>query len=186
MTKDFFGLEKNFDGLDHSKINQDNLIGISVEAPKVDLDINMEDPEGVLSDDFVEVFQAAIKNIINTTNQLKNLPNQEENFKNGGDIFLDLAVNNREAEKGGYIPLEYQRYIICSQCEDKNQVRVLQCPKCEGVGRVVAHRRVEIKVPKNIEPGSVLRVASEGHAPLAGSGQVSGDLFVKIIVREEV
>lgn len=172
-------LVRNFDGFDSSKVVQGTLIGTVGDMPKVDLDIDLEDPEGVLSDEFTEVFQAAIKNIINATNQLKNLPNHEDNFKNKGDIYLDLAVKNREAEKGGYIPLEYQRYIFCSQCQDKNEAGVLRCLKCEGAGKVIAHRRVEIKIPKNTEAGAVLRVANEGHAP-------GGDLFVKIIIREEV
>ena len=179
--------DKNFDGLDIAKLSQEDLIGVTAVADKnlqgPNFDLNIEDSEGVLPDDFADVFQAAIKNIISAS---KNLSGQEGSFKNGGDIFLDLAVKSREAQKGGYIPLEYQRYIFCSQCENKNVLEAKQCPKCEGVGRVIAHRRVEIRLPKNVEGGAVLRVASEGHAPSAGSGQASGDLFVKVVIREEV
>ena len=179
MKKDFLNLEKlekNFDGLDHSKIGSGNLIGVARDLPRIDLDVNLDDAEGILPEDLAEVFQNAIKNMVNTASQAT--------VVSGGDIFLDLAVSSREVQIGGYIPLQYQRYILCSQCEEKNTPEVLRCPKCEGVGRVIAHRRVEIKVPKNVEEGSVLRVASEGHAPATGSGQVHGDLFVKIIIRE--
>ena len=170
-------LVKNFDGFDRSKVSQGSLIGTAADLSKLELDVDLEDPEGVLPDDFAEIFQAAIKNIINATSQLKALPEQEDNFKNGGDIFLDLAVSRREAAKGGYFPLEYQRYILCSQCQDKNTAMIRGCLKCGGLGKVMAHRRVEIKVPKNSLEGSVLRVTSEGHVP-------SGDLLVKIIIRD--
>ncbi len=188
---------KNFDGLDHTRLNPDRLIGQSGSDnetstalwpnPKVDL----EDPDGILPDDMAEVFQAAIKNIINAGSSLKTVSVQEDS-RDGGDIFLDLALNNQEAEKGGYLPLQYQRFISCSQCQDQKTAEALKCPKCGGIGRVMAHRRVEIKVPQNAESGAVLRVAGEGHAPStlhnvskrAGAGPVQGDLFVKIIIRE--
>ena len=171
-------LVKNFDGMDRSKMGQGILVGTLADLPKVDLDIDLEDPEGVLPDDFADIFQAAIKNIINAAAQLKDFSDQEGNLKDSEDIFLDLVISPAEAEKGGYFPLPYQRFIICSQCHDKNRAEVLKCPKCEGAGRVMAHRRVEIKIPKNIPSGEVLKVAGEGHAP-------GGDLLVKIVVKEE-
>lgn len=188
--------DKNFDGLDISKISPEGLIGVTVGPPAGGgknmkgghgLEVDVEDPEGVLPEDFSEIFQTALKNIINAGSQLKTISNQEENFKNGGDIFLDLAVNSRQAERGGYIPLEYQRYILCSQCDEMiKRAKAGPCLKCEGIGRVMAFRRVEVKLPKNIQEGEVLKVANEGHVPpLTGSGQASGDLFVKIVIRED-
>lgn len=175
--------DKNFDGLDISKISPEGLIGVTAAGKNTEgghnLELAMEDPEGILPEDFSEIFQAAIKNIINAGSQLKSISSQEENFKNGGDIFLDLAVNSRQAEKGGYIPLEYQRYILCSQCDEAvKRIKAGSCLKCEGIGRVMASRRVEVKVPKNIQAGEVLKVANEGHVP-------GGDLFVKIVIRED-
>lgn len=168
---------KNFDGLDLSKISQGDLIGVTIGARKTperghNLDVDVEDPEGILPENFSEIFQAAIRNIIGA-----------EGLKSGGDIFLDLPLPSQKAEKGGYLPLEYQRYIFCSQCQ---AAAGRGCLKCNGTGRVLAHRRVEIKIPKNSLEGAVLQIINEGHAPEIGSGQTkSGDLFVKLIVREE-
>lgn len=176
---------KNFDGLDLSKISQGDLIGrpdAEVELGRVEhssrffpghnLDIDVDDSEGLLPENFSEIFQAAIKNIIKV-----------EDLKAGGDIFLDLPLRPQKAEKGGFIPLEYQRFIFCSQCQ---AAAVRGCLKCGGTGRVMAHRRVEIKIPKNSLGDSVLQITNEGHAPEIGSGQTkSGDLFVKLVIREE-
>lgn len=167
--------DKNFDGLDQSQLG-DTLIGMpEAFKPKLDLVVSGEDSEIIFPEDLADVFQMAVKNILHASNQLKTFPS--EGIKEGGDIFLDLAVTAQQAETGGYLPLEYQRFIVCSQCEDRTRSDL--CPKCEGDGRVMAQRRVEIKVPKNVESDSVLRVAKEGHAP-------RGDLFVKIVIREEV
>jgi len=178
---------KNFDGLDISKLNQGDLIGVVVVADKnvqkPNLDINVEDLEGVLPDDFGEIFQTAIKNILNVTGQLK-VAAVSGDIKDGGDIFLDLAVSRQEAQKGKYVSLEYQRRIVCSQCYNKDRLGIQKCPKCEGNGTVMAQRRVEVKLPKDVKEGAVLQVAKEGHALSAGSGQVPGDLFVKIIIRD--
>ncbi|OGN32649.1 MAG: hypothetical protein A3I92_02145 [Candidatus Yanofskybacteria bacterium RIFCSPLOWO2_02_FULL_43_10b] len=204
---------KNFDGLDISKLNRRDLIGVATVADKSfqkpNLDINVEDPEGVLPDDFGEIFQTAIKNILSATGQLKAV-SVPGDVRDGGDIFLDLAVSRQEAQKGKYVPLEYQRRIICSQCEgegsshwrgtqsktetlndwnrlvhEKDMPDVQKCLKCEGNGTVTAQRRVEVKLPKDVKEGAVLRVANEGHAPSTGSGQVPGDLFVKVTFRED-
>jgi len=50
----------------------------------------------------------------------------------------------------------------------------------------MAHRRVEIKIPKSVANGAVLQIANEGHAHSIDSGHVSsGDLFVKILISDE-
>lgn len=176
-------LLKNFDGFDGSKMDPSGLIGTVDDAqisavPGLNFDIDLDDPEGMLPENFTEIFQAAIKNIVNAANQLKSVQNREENFKNSGDIFLDLPIGSQKAEQGGYFPLEYQRYITCLQCQKKVVAEAQGCPKCEGARRVMAYRRVEIKVPKNTTDGSVLQIANEGHAP-------SGDLFIKITFRDD-
>ena len=174
--------KKNFDGLDFSKISQGDLIGhpegLAAKGMRnfgsgtPNLDIDVEDPEGILPENFSEVFQAAIKNIIGA-----------ESLKSGGDIFLDLPLLPQKAEKGGFVPLEYQRYIFCSECQ---ATTVSGCLKCSGSGRVMAQRRVEVKIPQNSRDGAVLQISNEGHTPLAASGQTkSGDLFVKLVIREE-
>ena len=176
--------KKNFDGLDFSKISQGDLIGVTIgtnlpagqawKNPERghNLDIDVEDPEGILPENFSEIFQAAIKNIIGA-----------ESLKSGGDIFLDLPLLPQKAEKGGFVSLEYQRYIFCSECQ---ATTVSGCLKCNGSGRVMAHRRVEVKIPQNSRDGAVLQISNEGHTPLAASGQTkSGDLFVKLVIREE-
>jgi len=175
--------DKNFDGLDISKISH-GLIGVNADGGKNkegqhDFEVDMDESEGMMSENFTEIFQQAIKNIItNASDQIKAVQNQED-FKNGRDIFIDLPLGSERAEKGGYIPLEYKRFISCSQCQVQNIITAQNCPKCDGAGTVMAHRRVEIKIPQNVSEGTVLQIANEGHTP-------GGDLFVKVIIREEV
>ena len=178
MNKD----DKNFDGLDISKISQ-GLIGVTADVGKNkegehNFEVDLDDSEGMLSENFTEIFQQAIKNIItNASDQIKSFQNQEDT-KNSRDIFIDLPLASEKAEKGGYIPLEYKRFIYCSQCQHKDVLTARDCLKCDGAGTVMAHRRVEIKIPRNVLDGTVLQITNEGHAP-------GGDLFVKVIIREE-
>lgn len=177
-------LAKNFDGFDSSKTIQGNFIGTAGPSDQTasaknifgDLNIDLEDPEEMLPENFAEIFQSAIKNIFHAADQAKD----------GGDIFLDLPVSVQKVKKGGYLPLEYQRYIHCSLCgqsdlrrlDNKKLMEAPSCPKCAGTGRVMAFRRVEVKIPKNVSDGAVLQIANEGHAP-------AGNLFVKIVFRDD-
>ncbi|TSC75024.1 MAG: hypothetical protein G01um101444_71 [Parcubacteria group bacterium Gr01-1014_44] len=172
--------DKSFDGLDISKIGQGSLIGTAVTPEKnlEGLDLDFDDSEGLLPENFTEIFQTALKNIISATGQIK-LSQNPEDLKEGRDIFLDLPVSTQKARQGGYVYLEYQRYIFCSQCRDKNTLRTPNCLKCNGAGRVPASRRVEIKIPKDTVAGAVLQINNEGHAP-------GGDLFVKVVFHDEV
>jgi molecular chaperone DnaJ len=57
------------------------------------------------------------------------------------------------------------------------------CTACEGAGRVLADRALEVDVPPGIHDGQRIRLRGEGHAGLDGGA--SGDVFVLVRVRPD-
>jgi molecular chaperone DnaJ len=57
------------------------------------------------------------------------------------------------------------------------------CVECEGAGRVVAERALEVEVPAGIHDGQRIRLRREGHAGIDGGA--AGDVFVLVRVRPD-
>ncbi|MFM8884316.1 MAG: DnaJ C-terminal domain-containing protein, partial [Solirubrobacterales bacterium] len=56
------------------------------------------------------------------------------------------------------------------------------CTACDGRGRVVARRELEVEVPAGIADGQRIRLAGQGHA--GEPGAPPGDLYVQVAVEE--
>lgn len=54
------------------------------------------------------------------------------------------------------------------------------CKGCQGGGRVVEMRTMQVMVPPGVAPGSWVRVRGMGHEGVAGG--TAGDLYVKCVV----
>lgn len=70
----------------------------------------------------------------------------------------------------------------CDACHGKGSVPKEKCPTCKGLG---VHRREEemtIAVPSGINNGEMIRMTGAGEAVQGG---VSGDLYVKIHVKQD-
>ena len=77
----------------------------------------------------------------------------------------DIALNIRER---------------CSACNGSGTERRAPCRSCRGEGRVLARRRISLKIPPGVSDGSRVRVAGEGRP---GRGGARGDLYLVISVR---
>ena len=66
----------------------------------------------------------------------------------------------------------------CPRCGGQGSTVKKACPKCRGEGRLVAERKLEVKVPAGVESGMRLRLAGEGEAGTRGRG----DLYVHLTV----
>ncbi len=70
----------------------------------------------------------------------------------------------------------------CPKCNGTGQFIENRCKKCSGEGRVVATRKIEIKIPAGIDSGTRLRLAGKGEG--GSRGGPPGDLYVSFNVRE--
>lgn len=70
----------------------------------------------------------------------------------------------------------------CSHCEGRGEIITSPCGNCRGIGRVRAHKTVQLKIPSGVDEGTKLRVESEGEAGERGAPR--GDLYVVIHVKK--
>jgi molecular chaperone DnaJ len=75
---------------------------------------------------------------------------------------------------------EFRRVRTCPSCGGAGVVVTHPCRACEGSGRRVEQRALEVVIPPGIHDGQRIRLSGEGHAgPLGGR---SGDLYVQVRV----
>jgi molecular chaperone DnaJ len=68
----------------------------------------------------------------------------------------------------------------CPKCRGEGVVVTAPCGECQGHGRVLANRRVHVKIPAGVDNGSRLRLQAEGEEGL--NGGPAGDVYVFIHV----
>ena len=56
------------------------------------------------------------------------------------------------------------------------------CERCEGAGRVLEERALDVTIPPGIHDGQRIRLSGEGHA---GRGGAAGDVYVLVRVKPD-
>ena len=141
--------------------------------------------------------------------------------QHGSDLRYDLEISFEDAATGTETTLQIPREEpcetcggsgaapgstpqTCSQCQGRGQIRFQQgfftmartCPRCGGVGRVIAkpcqtcrstglisrERKLTVKIPAGIATAQRLRLSGEGEH--GGRGGPPGDLYVVVHVRD--
>ncbi|WP_205697757.1 molecular chaperone DnaJ [Conexibacter sp. SYSU D00693] len=75
------------------------------------------------------------------------------------------------------------RTVACDVCDGDGRVAKQPCAECEGRGRVVGRRRLQVDVPAGIADGQRIRLAGRGHA--GDRGGPPGDLYVLVQVEAD-
>jgi len=73
------------------------------------------------------------------------------------------------------------RVLECPRCKGKGKVVTDPCPACNGAGRARKHRTLTVRIPPGVRDGQVIRVRGEGEPNQAGTSR--GDLHVYVSVR---
>lgn len=69
---------------------------------------------------------------------------------------------------------------VCDKCEGKGKIYDKKCDVCRGTGVVKGKKSLNVKIPKGVSTGTVLRLKNEGFS----DAKAKGDLYLKIIVRK--
>lgn len=64
----------------------------------------------------------------------------------------------------------------CGTCMGSGQTIADPCPSCEGEGRALRRRKINVDIPAGVDEGTRIRIAGEGEAGLRGAA--SGDLYL--------
>jgi molecular chaperone DnaJ len=78
---------------------------------------------------------------------------------------------------------EFVRTMSCPTCGGSGRRVETPCRECEGLGRVLEERKLEVTIPAGIHDGQRIRLSGEGHAGLLGAR--AGDVYVQVRVRPD-
>jgi len=74
----------------------------------------------------------------------------------------------------------FVRVTDCPKCRGTGRVIDRPCRKCAGTGRILHTKKISIKIPAGIHDGSRMRISGEGSA--SPEGGMPGDLYVVVNV----
>ena len=78
---------------------------------------------------------------------------------------------------------EFVRTAACPTCGGSGRRIETPCGECEGLGRVLEERKLDVTIPAGIHDGQRIRLSGEGHAGMLGAR--SGDVYVQVHVRRD-
>lgn len=96
----------------------------------------------------------------------------------GEDINADISISISEAVKGVSRTVNIMHTVQCPHCRGRKFINGSKCSVCFGKGEVSDHKRITVKIPKNIKDGAKLRIPNEGNPGKYGGK--NGDLFIHI------
>ena len=71
--------------------------------------------------------------------------------------------------------------VTCPHCQGKGTIIKDICKDCKGLGKIQKEKTLKVKIPKGVDNGSRIRVATEGDA--GSNGGPNGDLYVVLFVK---
>jgi molecular chaperone DnaJ len=78
---------------------------------------------------------------------------------------------------------EFVRSQACPRCGGAGRIVTTPCTECDGSGRTVEERRIDVKIPQGIHDGQQIRISGEGHAGQLGGR--AGDVYVRVRVKPD-
>ena len=78
---------------------------------------------------------------------------------------------------------EFVRTQAGQACGGAGQVIETPCTACEGDGRVLQAKQLEVEIPAGIDDGQRIRIRGEGHA--GANGGLPGDAYVEVHVARD-
>jgi molecular chaperone DnaJ len=78
---------------------------------------------------------------------------------------------------------EFVRTQTCPTCAGTGRHIETPCTVCDGAGRVLEERRLEVTIPPGIHDGQRIRLSGEGHAGVLGAR--AGDVYVQVQIRRD-
>jgi molecular chaperone DnaJ len=70
----------------------------------------------------------------------------------------------------------------CPQCRGTGKLIPEPCVACHGVGKIKAHKTLEVKIPAGIDNG--MRIRSSGNGEPGTNGGPAGDLYIEIRIKK--
>jgi molecular chaperone DnaJ len=78
---------------------------------------------------------------------------------------------------------EFLRTSACPTCQGRGEIIEHPCTECDGAGRTLERRELDVDVPAGIHDGQRIRLSGEGHAGALGGR--AGDVYVLVRVNPD-
>lgn len=75
----------------------------------------------------------------------------------------------------------FTRIGVCPKCHGKRRMPEKECHICSGSGRVKAKKKIEIRIPDNLESNYTVAIPKGGN--MGKEGQLAGDLVIQLTIR---
>ena len=106
---------------------------------------------------------------------------EENSARKGDDIYEEISITMREAVNGAVRLINIMHSGECPNCKGRKFINGSVCRVCKGSGEKIEHKKISVKIPKNIKNGAKLRLAGEGGCGI--NGGKNGDLYIKIKIQ---
>lgn len=95
------------------------------------------------------------------------------------EIVAVFTVSPEEARAGGVFDLTVTIRTACRRCAGCGRRGDLVCIDCEGEGRILYRRRLQLSLPRGMRDGCLIRPANQGQVGLSDVG----NLVLRIRIR---
>lgn len=74
----------------------------------------------------------------------------------------EIPITLEEAYQGAAKTFLLHLPETCKRCGGRGIIRRSICPDCQGQGKILREKRIEVRIPKGIQEGQVLRLSPDG------------------------
>ena len=106
---------------------------------------------------------------------------QTTRIRQGQDIEYPIEITLEEAYNGTVRNISTQSEVPCIGCGGTGRIRNMTCSVCQGTGRMLQIKHLQVKIPAGVNNGSRVRIAGKGQTGLARGA--AGDLYLIIEVQ---
>ena len=101
----------------------------------------------------------------------------------GADVRAEMKLSLSDAIRGGTSSFTIPVTVPCPRCGGVGYIEDHVCPTCMGVGSVSERKTIDLKIPKDIHDGQILRLKGLGQ-PGSQGGQ-PGDLHLVLHLEDD-
>lgn len=122
-------------------------------------------------------FKSAINDILEGIAKEKKNKNKKIP-KKGTDIYAEVTISLQDSVRGTSRVINVIHKELCPNCEGRRFINGAKCGVCSGTGEYTQHKKLTVKIPKNIKNGAKLRICGEGNPGF--NGGENGNLYLTV------
>jgi len=127
---------------------------------------------------FSNVFSDILDNLKNKQSTKPKNKQKKEQPKNGENITCEVVLTMLESINGCNKTVNILVTEPCKACNGRQFINQTKCRACDGKGEEQNHKKITVKIPPAVKPGSKIRIPNEGNKGI--NGGKNGDLYLNV------